>query len=68
MPAQALLCDGVLTKTNCAGIRILSEFAFCLGHVVAQLVAALRYKPESCGFDSRWCHWTPMVYSASNIN
>jgi hypothetical protein len=18
---------------------------------------ALRYKPEGCGFDSRWCHW-----------
>jgi len=21
------------------------------------LVEALRYKPESRGFDSRWCHW-----------
>jgi len=28
-----------------------------LGHAVAQLVEALRYKPEGCGFDSRWCHW-----------
>jgi hypothetical protein len=28
-----------------------------LGHVVAQLVEALRYKPEVRGFDSRWCHW-----------
>jgi hypothetical protein len=27
------------------------------GHVVTQLVEALRYKPEGCGFDSRWCHW-----------
>jgi hypothetical protein len=27
------------------------------GHVVAQLVEALRYKPEHCRFDSRWCHW-----------
>jgi len=26
-------------------------------HVVAQLVEALRYKPEGRGFDSRWCHW-----------
>ena len=26
-------------------------------HAVAQLVEALRYKPEGCGFDSRWCHW-----------
>jgi hypothetical protein len=24
---------------------------------VAQLVEALRYNPEGCGFDSRWCHW-----------
>ena len=27
------------------------------GHAVAQLVEALRYKSESRGFDSRWCHW-----------
>jgi len=30
---------------------------FCVGHAVAQLVEALRYKQESRGFDSRWCHW-----------
>jgi len=28
-----------------------------MGHAVAQLVEALRYKPECRGFDSRWCHW-----------
>jgi hypothetical protein len=27
------------------------------GAAVAQLVETLRYKPESHGFDSRWCHW-----------
>jgi hypothetical protein len=27
------------------------------GHAVAQLVEALRYKPEGHGIDSRWCHW-----------
>jgi len=27
------------------------------GHVVAQLVEALRYKPEGRGFDARWCYW-----------
>ena len=27
------------------------------GHVVAQLVEALRYKSEGRGFDSRWCNW-----------
>jgi len=26
------------------------------GHAVAYLVEALRYKPEGCEFDSRWCH------------
>jgi hypothetical protein len=24
---------------------------------LAQLVEALRYKPEGRGFDSRWCQW-----------
>ena len=27
------------------------------GHAVAQLVEALRCKPEGRGFDSQWCHW-----------
>ena len=33
------------------------SFIYTGGHAVAQLVEALRYKPEGCGFDSRWCHW-----------
>jgi hypothetical protein len=28
-----------------------------LGHAVAQLVEAPRYKPEGRGIDSRWCNW-----------
>jgi len=38
-------------------------FIYCSTNVwsgtllVAQLVEALRYKPEGRGFDSRWCHW-----------
>ena len=28
-----------------------------MGHAVAQLVEALRYKPQGRGFNSRWCHW-----------
>jgi hypothetical protein len=48
--------------------------------MVVQLVEALRYKPEDCGFDSRWYHWNfsltqsfrlhydPGVDSASNRN
>jgi hypothetical protein len=27
-----------------------------MGHAVAQLVEALRYKPEGRGFDSQWYH------------
>ena len=30
---------------------------FMQGYVVAQLVEALRYKPEGRRFDSRLCHW-----------
>jgi len=51
-----------------------------MGHAAAQLVEALRYKPEGRGFDSQWCHWNwsltesfrphygPSVDSASNRN
>jgi hypothetical protein len=28
------------------------------GYWMAQLVEALRYKPEGRGFDSRWSNWT----------
>ena len=28
-----------------------------MGHAVAELVEALRYKPESRGFHSQWCYW-----------
>jgi hypothetical protein len=50
------------------------------GYAVAQLVGALRYKPENRRFDSRWSHWNfsvtqsfrshcgPGVDSASNRN
>jgi hypothetical protein len=30
---------------------------YLLQDAVAQLVDALRYKPEGRGFDSRWCQW-----------
>ena len=30
---------------------------FILGTAVAQLVEALRYKPEGSMFDSQRCHW-----------
>ena len=29
---------------------------YLVGHAVAQLIEALRYKPNGRGFDSRWCH------------
>ena len=50
------------------------------GQAVMQLVAALRYKPEGLGFNSRWCQWNfsftqsfrshygPRVDSVSNRN
>jgi hypothetical protein len=43
-------------------INFVKEINWCLyldrgKLLVAQLVEALRYKPEDRGFDSRWCHW-----------
>jgi len=41
--------------------KLFNDFVFVLSGggtlLVAQLVEALRYKPEGRGFDSRWCHW-----------
>ena len=37
--------------------QLQTSFSLNRGHVVAQLVEALHYKPEGRGFDSRWCHW-----------
>jgi hypothetical protein len=28
-----------------------------MGQAMAQLVEALRYKPEGLGLNPRWCHW-----------
>jgi hypothetical protein len=56
------------------------SYTMVQGHAVAQLVEALRYKPEGRGFNFRWCHWIfsliysfqphygPGVDSASNRN
>jgi hypothetical protein len=35
------------------------------GHAMAQLVEALRYKPECRGFDFRWCHWNFHLHNTS---
>ena len=38
--------------------KLKNNFAYLYGmHGVAQLVEALRFKPESRGFDPPWCHW-----------
>ena len=63
---------------NLTSIKI--EYILRLGHAVAQLVEALRYKSEGRAFDSQRCHWNfsltkfvrphygPGVDSASNRN
>jgi len=38
-------------------MNFLTKVIFRGGHVVVQLVVALRYKPEGRGFDFRWGHW-----------
>jgi hypothetical protein len=62
-------------RVNSASNR--NEYQKYLGHAVAQLVEALRYKPESRGFVPRWwrnflwsslLHYGMRVRSASNKN
>ena len=50
-------CIGYYNKTSkyVPGTRHI--YILLLGHAVAQLVEALRYKSEGCGFVSQWCHW-----------
>ena len=68
-------------NNHCHGVTVhLHLNILLLGHAVAQLVEALRYKSEGRGFDSRWCHcnfsltqsfrldYGPGVDSASNRN
>ena len=37
--------------------KLIHASLFPSGHAVAQLVEAMRYKPQDRGFDSRCCHW-----------
>jgi hypothetical protein len=60
LPVEVLSC----TDLEISGLLV---FEKCCGHfrlptkinleAVAELVEALRYKPEGRGLDSRWCHW-----------
>ena len=38
------------------GLYIIYLYIY-MGHALAQLVEAMRYKSEGRGFDSRWCQW-----------
>ena len=53
------ICRHVLTnrvQSNTSN-EIFRSTSRKMGHAVAQLVQALRYKRGGRGFDSRWCHW-----------
>jgi len=53
MPVCEGATDLIASMKYCLKIQYI-----CYGkHAVAQLVEALRYKPEGRGFDSRCCHW-----------
>jgi hypothetical protein len=61
--SSCLLRSGSLKSNNIATAfkDDLHDFYFITNHfwdtlLVAQLVEALRYKPEGRGFDFRWCH------------
>jgi hypothetical protein len=47
--------QNVLQDSTINTIKIHTHYN--MGHAVAQLIEALRYKSEGRGFDSRLCHW-----------
>jgi hypothetical protein len=53
----------LFSSTQPSGIFEFKIISYCIlqasgfGYVAAQLVEALRYKPEGRGFDSPWSHW-----------
>jgi hypothetical protein len=53
----SVLNEQLLYPFTCTTQLISVKFILHWGAAVAQLVEALRYKPERRGFDSRWCHW-----------
>jgi hypothetical protein len=44
---------------------IYAQLYMCTVYVVAQLIEALRYKPEGRGFNSRWCQWNFSILPAA---
>ena len=52
--------NSVHKTTEWFGVYVLlrrKSLVLCISFGVAQLVEALRYKPEGRGFESRWCNW-----------
>jgi hypothetical protein len=50
------LCTGLAYGSG-ANVQAKYKGVQAILHAVAQLVEALRYKPEGRGFDCRCCHW-----------
>jgi hypothetical protein len=52
------LSSNMNAEKHCSVVLYYDASLLCnRGQAVAQLVGALRYKPEGRGFDSRRCHW-----------
>jgi hypothetical protein len=43
------------------------HYSYFLGHVVAWMVGAIRYKLEGRGFESRWGNWNYLIYPIFSI-
>jgi hypothetical protein len=51
------VCVCMLICMWVACVAYLGMYIANVGYAVAQLVEALRYKPQGRGLDSQWCHW-----------
>jgi hypothetical protein len=57
MKQERLKMAGMYRKIGRAKFFCNFKMAHTAKYAVAQLVEALRYKPEGRGFDSQWCQW-----------
>jgi hypothetical protein len=56
-PCKLTVTNLYTVTSSCVLVSKHDHVLSYMGHPVAQLVEALRYKPEVHGFDSQWFHW-----------
>jgi hypothetical protein len=67
LPAGDYRHDMLATCSNVVleKLTVTQLVLFVMGHAVAQLIEALRFKLKRHGFGSRWCHYSRNMFLGS---